>query len=210
LSLAERLLGAPTDPRRHGLAEDVFAIITGTLLVAFGFHLIRVAGLATGGTAGLAFVCHYVTGWPLGPIFFVVNLPFYAFAWSALGPAFTAKTFMAVTLLSIETAILPKLVTVGPLDPVFAAVMGGLLIGVGLLALARHKSSLGGLGVMALWLQERHGWRAGKVQMAADCVIVALGLIFMPPSRVAVSVVGAVVLNLVLALNHKPGRYAGF
>lgn len=198
------------DPRRHGVVEDVFALVTGTLLVALGFHLFRLAGLATGGTAGLAFIGHYLTGWPLGAVFFLVNLPFYLFAWAALGPLFTAKTFAAVALLSGLTALMPRLIAVGAIDPVFATVMGGLLIGVGLLVLIRHRSSLGGLGVMAIYLQERFGWRAGTVQMAADCVIVALALFAMPPDRVALSVLGAVVLNLVLAINHKPGRYAGF
>ena len=73
--------------------------------------------------------------------------------------------------------------------------------------LFRHRSSLGGVGILALYLQDRYGWRAGKVQMAVDCCIVLLSLWSMPIPQVAYSIVGAVALNLVLAINHRPGRY---
>ena len=68
-------------------------------------------------------------------------------------------------------------------------------------------SSLGGLNVLVLYLQERLGWRAGKVQMVIDSLIV-LGAFWVADwERVALSVLGAVVLNLTLAINHRPGRY---
>ena len=62
-------------------------------------------------------------------------------------------------------------------------------------------------GIAALYLQDRYGWRAGKVQMAVDCCIVLLALWTVEPLRVAWSIAGAVALNLVLAMNHRPGRY---
>jgi uncharacterized membrane-anchored protein YitT (DUF2179 family) len=61
--------------------------------------------------------------------------------------------------------------------------------------------------VLVLYLQERFGWRAGKVQMAMDCAIVLAALALVDIERIAWSVVGAVVLNLTLAVNHRPGRY---
>lgn len=67
--------------------------------------------------------------------------------------------------------------------------------------------SAGGVGILALYLQDRYGWRAGKVQMAVDCCIVLLALWSVEPLRVAWSIAGAVALNLVLAMNHRPGRY---
>ena len=89
----------------------------------------------------------------------------------------------------------------------FLAILAGLLTGVGILMLIRHRASLGGLTVLAIYLQDKHGWRAGKVQMAVDCCIVLLALWSVEPLRVAWSIAGAVALNLVLAMNHRPGRY---
>jgi uncharacterized membrane-anchored protein YitT (DUF2179 family) len=87
-------------------------------------------------------------------------------------------------------------------------VFGGLLLGTGCLFLARHRASLGGATVLTLYLQEKRGWPAGKVQISIDCTVVLLALFVIPPQRVGWSVLAAVVMGLFLWINHKPGRYA--
>jgi uncharacterized membrane-anchored protein YitT (DUF2179 family) len=193
----------------HTLAEDIQALLVAPLLVGFAVLLFRQAGLLTGGTVGLAFLIHYAGGWPMGIVLFAINLPFYVFAVRAMGWEFTAKTFVAVSLLAIYTEILPGLISIQSIDPLFAAIMAGFLTGVGLLILIRHKASLGGLGVMAIYLHNTRGWPAGKVQMAADVLIVGAALLVRDPLSVGLSIVGALALNLVIAVNHKTGRYVG-
>lgn len=197
-------------PQPHTLMEDIQALLVGTLFMALSVVLFRHAGLLTGGTAGIAFLIHYLSGYAFGPVFFVINLPFYIFAVRALGWMFTLKTFAAVALLSIYSEVLPGWIPLGTLQPAFAAIMAGLLAGVGLLMLMRHKASLGGLGVLAIYMQEKHGWRAGKIQMVADCIIVLAALLIKDFSLVALSVLGALALNMVITINHRPGRYSGF
>lgn len=202
------LNSAPADAiTRHRWYEDLQALLTGTLFVALGVVMFGHAGLLTGGTAGIAFLIHYATGVSFGLAFFVINLPFYVFAWKRMGPSFTLKTFAAVALLSLFTHLLPQAISFVYLSPVVATVLGGLLCGTGMLILFRHRASLGGLNVLVLYLQERFGWRAGKVQMAIDSLIVLGALWVTDEQRVALSVLGAVVLNLTLAINHRPGRY---
>ena len=176
---------------------------------SIGVTLFGEAGLLTGGTAGLAFLLHYATGIGFGKIFFVLNLPFYWLALRKLGREFTLKTFVAVLLLSLLTELQSQFLQFARIEPLYAAIAGGLITGTGFLALFRHRCSLGGVGIAALYLQDRYGWRAGKVQMAVDCCIVLLALWTVEPLRVAWSIVGAVALNLVLAMNHRPGRYMG-
>ena len=88
-------------------------------------------------------------------------------------------------------------------------IVGTLLMGTGVLFLARHKSSLGGATIVSLYVQERYGIRAGKVQMVIDCVVVALALWVVPLERVLWSILAAVVMGIFLALSHRPGRYNG-
>lgn len=198
---------ASADALRHRPCDDVQALVTGTLLVALGVVLFGQTGLLTGGTAGLAFLIRYATGIDFGFAFFLVNLPFYAFAWRRMGPAFTLKTFAAVSLLSVFAQLLPYGLGFVFLAPALSAVLGGMLCGVGMLILFRHRASLGGMNVLVLYLQDTLGWRAGVVQMAIDSLIVLGALWITDWQRVAWSVLGAVVLNLVLAVNHRPGRY---
>ncbi|WP_416758913.1 YitT family protein [Roseateles sp. So40a] len=194
--------------RSHTLFEDAQAIFTGTLFVSLALILFAQVGLLTGGTAGAAFVLHYATGISLGKLFFLINLPFYWFAWTRMGREFTIKTFISIALLSVLTEFSPKLFAIDRIHPAYAAVLGGALLGSGCLFLARHRASLGGATIVSLYLQKAKGWRAGKVQMGMDCAIVLLALTVVEPQRVAYSVLAAVVMNLFIAVNHKPGRYA--
>lgn len=192
---------------RHTLFEDVQALLTGTLVVALGVAMYKKAGLLTGGITGLAFLSHYASGINFGVLLVGLNLPFYAFALKRMGWVFTLKSLIAVALVALFTELSPALIRFEWLHPIFAAIGGGLLIGVGMLILFRHQASLGGLNVLVLYLQQTRGWRAGKLQMGFDCAIVLGSAFLVPPMLIAVSVVGAVVLNLSLATNHKPGRY---
>lgn len=200
---------APALPPHHSVFEDAQALVAGSLFIALSILMFREAGLLTGGTAGIGFLIHYASGWSLGAVLFAINVPFYIFALRAMGREFTIKTFCAVALLSLYIEFIPLLIGFDHLNPVFAAIMGGLLAGTGLLMLIRHRASLGGIGVLALFLQKRKGWRAGTVQMAADCLILGSALTMVAPEKVALSVLGAVAVNLVIGVNHRPDRYFG-
>lgn len=194
---------------KHSRLEDAFALISATLLIAFGVTLYKQVGLLSGGTVGIAFLLHYLTHFDFSLIFFVINLPFYWIAWHKMGHEFTIKTFCAVAMLSVWSSLMPQWVGFTQVQPLFAAVMGGLMIGVGFLMLIRHKASLGGVGIVAFYLQQTKGWRAGHLQMAFDVLIVALAFLVASPQMVLYSIVGAVSMNLILAINHRQGRYLG-
>lgn len=195
---------------RHTWFDDAQALLTGTLIVALGLVLFRQAGFVTGGTVGLAFVLHYATGWPFGALVFAINLPFYALAWVRMGRAFTLKTVLAVGLLAAFTETMPHWIVISQLHPGFAAVAGGLLIGVGFIILFRHRASLGGFNTLVLWLQERYGWRAGTVQLGIDGAILLAATPWVGPLQLTLSVLAAGLMNLTLAINHKPGRYVAY
>ena len=189
--------------------EDLQALLIGCLLVALGVCLFREAGLFTGGTTGVAFLVHYLWGYPLGAVLFVINLPFYVFGWRRLGRIFTFKTFAAVGLLSAYVELLPRWVGFEHLNPVFAAVMAGLLAGTGILILIRHGASLGGVTIVAIYCQKTRGWRAGHVQMAFDVLILLAALAATDVHKALLSLLGAVALNVVIGVNHRTDRYYG-
>lgn len=191
----------------HNLFEDILAILTGTLLVSLGVALFNQAGLFTGGTAGLAFLIHYASDYSFGSVFFVLNLPFYWLAWKRMGWRFTLKTFISVGLVSVMSGLHPKMVQLSQLTPFYVALIGGSLMGVGFIVLFRHQASLGGINILTLYLQEKHGLRAGKIQMGIDLCIVLASFLVVSPIAMLASILGAIVLNLAIMLNHRPGRY---
>lgn len=200
---------ASSATERHRFYEDVFAMLVGTLMVSLGLALYAKATLVTGGAAGLALLLQVATGVDFGILFFAINLPFYWLAVSRMGWRFGLRTFIAVGFVSLFTWATPFWLGIETVNPLYAALAGGSLMGLGLLALFRHRTGLGGINILALYLQERHGIRAGWFQLAVDGMILVAAFLLLPPSSVAVSLAGTAVLNLILAVNHKPGRYLG-
>lgn len=194
---------------RHRLYEDVLAMISGTMFVSLGTLIYTESMLTVGSSAGLALLLSYVSGWGFGVIFFIVNLPFYILAVKRMGWAFTLRTFTAVALVSILSKLNGQWIDFSHLDPLYATVIGGGLIGTGLLMLFRHRTGLGGINILAMYLQDKTGLRAGYFQLGVDLTILAIAFFVLPADRLALSVLGAAIANLILAINHKPGRYMG-
>jgi uncharacterized membrane-anchored protein YitT (DUF2179 family) len=194
---------------RHRLYEDVLAMISGTMFVSLGTLIYTKTMLTVGSSAGLALLLSYVSGWGFGVIFFIVNLPFYILAVKRMGWAFTLRTFTAVAMVSVLSKLNSQWLDFSHLDPFYATVMGGGLIGTGLLMLFRHRTGLGGINILAMYLQEKTGLRAGYFQLGVDLAILAAAFFVLPADRLALSVLGAAIANLILAINHKPGRYMG-
>jgi uncharacterized membrane-anchored protein YitT (DUF2179 family) len=146
-------------------------------------------------------------GRSFGLIFFLINIPFYLFAIKAMGWEFTLKSMACVAALSLGTELVPLGFAIERLDPTLGAIMFGVVTGIGLLAIFRHKSSLGGLGVVAIWIQDRFGIRAGYIQLGFDAVLFAVAAFLFPLSVVMYSLLGAVVLNGLIAFNHRRDWY---
>lgn len=194
---------------RHSIFEDVLALLVGTMFVSLGLSLYQHATLLTGSSAGMALLIQYASGWPFGIVFFVINLPFYWLAVKRMGWPFTLRTFAAVGLLSIFSRLTPHWIGYGHVHPLYAAVAGGGLMGIGLLVLFRHRAGLGGINILALYLQDHGIMRAGYFQLGIDVAIMVAALFVIEWEQVLLSVVGAVVLNVIIGLNHRPGRYVG-
>ncbi|WP_183542623.1 YitT family protein [Nocardioides albus] len=191
----------------HTLVEDALGYVTSIVVTSMGLYLIQSVGAVTGGTAGLSLLVSYWTGLPFEVLFVLVNLPFFGLALSKKGIGFTARSLGCVIAVSAMTRVHADLLPLEGLDTIYGVVAGNLLVGLGLLVIFRHGASLGGFNVLALVLQERVGLRAGYVQMGLDLSVILLALFVVSPATVLLSALGAVVLNIILAFNHRPGRY---
>lgn len=191
----------------HSPFEDIAALCAGAVLISLGLAILQGARLLTSGISGAAILLHYAFGWDLGANFFVLNLPFYWLAFRRLGKLFTLKTFACVALISLLMGNASSMFVLSNAHPAFASIAGGVVIGMGLLALFRHGASMGGVSALAVYLQKHHNWRAGHVMMGLDIIILVMAVFVMDFRSLAWSVVGAVVLNMMVGLNHKPGRY---
>jgi len=191
----------------HSLFDDVQAILLASLFMSFGVALFTQQEFLVGGTAGVAFLGSYASSWSFGQLFFVINIPFYGLALWRLGWFFTLKTFFAVGLVSILSDWIPLWIVIDSSIPLFAAIFGGSMMGAGLLMLFRHKASLGGLNILSLYLSKYHNVNAGRFQMVMDVIIIILAIYIVDIWATIYSVIAAICMNAVLAINFKKGRY---
>lgn len=192
---------------RHTWFEDILALLTGTIMVSFGAILLREVGALTGSTAGMAFLIDYLTPASFGLAFFLVNIPFYVLALKKMGVVFTLKTFATVSLVSLFTHVHPSFIQFESLDLYYSTLFGNLMMGMGFVVLFRHGASLGGVTILALYIQDKTGFRAGYLQMAVDIMVVCAAFFVVSLDALIASVLGAVVLNILIALNHRKDRY---
>jgi uncharacterized membrane-anchored protein YitT (DUF2179 family) len=191
----------------HTPLEDVQGLSIGCFLTSVGLVFLTQLGFLTGQTAGIALLIAYPMGWSFSLVFFLINLPFYALAYMRLGLEFTLKSLFCVTAVSVLSDRLPLYIVFENLNPIIGTLVFGVTVGLGLLACFRHKGSLGGMGVLALIIQDSTGFKAGYTQILVDVAIFAVALFLFPASVVAYSFLGAVVLNGVIAFNHRRDRY---
>lgn len=193
----------------HTVADDVLGILTGTFAASLGLHLLHASEAVTGGTAGLSLLLGYATPWPFWVLFAVINIPFAVLAVVKKGWDFTIRTVICIALVSGFALVHEVFFAIEHLQPLYGTLAGNLLAGIGMLILFRHGGSVGGIHVVGLLIQERAGVRAGWTLMVFDVIVILVALLVVPWPNVLMSAAGAVLLNLVLALNHRPGRYIG-
>lgn len=180
-----------------------YAQIEGCFLVALGVCFLSACGLLVGGTAGLAFIVHKTVPVSFGFWFFTINLPFFYLAIRQMGRDFSIRSLLCIIAVSVMSDLLSAYVSFSSLPPLLGAVIAGGLIGIGLILLFRYRSSLGGVNILGLFLEERYGIHSGKVLLASDVVVVACAITLYPLEKVTYSMLGFVVLSSVLGRYHK-------
>ena len=199
----------PQDPRivPHTLVEDVFGIANGCLLLALGLHLLHMARLITGGVAGLALMLSYLLPYSPGALFTVINLPIFALFWRRLGTPYILRTSIATVAIMLLVDVVAQGLVISHIAMPIAAVVGGTVLGIGVLAVTRHATGVGGLAVVARWLSQWKGWRFGAICMVIDAGVVGSAFAVLGWERGFWSLIAALVMNAVVLVWHRPDRY---
>lgn len=194
-------------PAHHSLIDNLQGQIFAVLLVSFGLTILHSLGLITGQMAGLAFLISYTTGLKFSWVFSVINIPFYILSLKRMGYGFTLNTIACVTAMSLLTHFFSENITLHFDSPLLGAILAGICTGVALLMLFRHKASIGGIGILAVYLQEKTGFKAGWVQLIFDVTLFVIAFFFLDFKTVIYSLIGAVILNFLIAWNHRKEWY---
>jgi uncharacterized membrane-anchored protein YitT (DUF2179 family) len=165
--------------------RDYGLIAIGTLIQAIALRIFFVpAHLASGGVSGIAQIINYYTGWPIGLMVFIGNIPLYILGARFLGGrGFVLRTAFAIATFSLLTDALPWL----PFFPrdgitndiVLNSLYGAVVAGVGYGLVYRGRGTSGGSDILARILNHYRGVSITQSYLMTDAgVILAAGFVF--------------------------------
>lgn len=182
---------------------DLQGLAFGIIMSSFGVVILQTSGFVTGQLAGLSMLLAHISPWGFGLIYCLISLPFCLLAWYKKGPPFTLRTAAAVIGISLLTPYMGNTLVIEYIPPLLGALLAGCCIGVGLIALFRHNASAGGFGVLALYIEERFGIKAGWLQMLFDAAIFTAAFFTIDLYAAFYSCLCAMVVNLLIAWNFR-------
>ncbi|WP_210396863.1 YitT family protein [Motiliproteus sediminis] len=181
------------------------ALLEGCFLAALGIVFLKSSQLVAGGTTGIALIADGLfDSWSFGPLFFLINLPFYWLGWRMLGLGFLLRTTFCVGLVSVMVELLLAQVTLQVPYALLSAVISGVLIAFGMVLILRAGGSLGGLNILGLCLQQRWGVPAARVILATDLLIMSAALLLYGWQTVLWSAVCVTLLGVILGRHYRP------
>jgi len=165
--------------------RDYMFILAGALLQAISLHIFLLpARLANGGVTGTTMLINHFTGWPIGIMILIGNIPLFILGWRFLGgKSFALKTAVAVLVYALLVDFLATyLPTIGLTDDIFLnSLYGAIVSGIGYGLVYRGQGTSGGSDILARIL---NNWKSIPVSqsylMVDGLVLIAAGLVFGP------------------------------
>lgn len=162
--------------------RDTLFVLVGALVQALAMRLFLIpALLVSGGVSGAAQIINFYTGWPIGVMIFIGNVPLFILGWRYLGGLrFALRTVFSVAAFSFFTDFLVLFIPTGVVDDlILNCLYGGVMLGVGLGLVYRGKGTSGGTDILGRILNYRLGISVSQSYMLTDtAVILAAGFAF--------------------------------
>ncbi|MDD2303440.1 MAG: YitT family protein [Prolixibacteraceae bacterium] len=161
-------------PKLQSVIKDYSIMLVGLILYVLSWNLFLIPSQITGGgISGLAAVIFYSTKIPMGITYFAINVVLIAIALKVLGSNFGVKTVFNMVALTLLFAI-PQDLFPGALikDNFLAAVLGGMMGGVGIGIVFSRGGSTGGTDIIAMMINKYRNISPGRIILYCDVIII--------------------------------------
>ena len=167
--------------------RPLILLTLGAVLAAFGYVVFQIPHkIVAGGLSGLGIVINHFTNWPIGLMYWIMNMPLLVLGFYYLGRwRFVLRTLFAATMFSAAIDLfmvyLPQVMSSFPLtdDLLLSSIYGGIIGGISAGLVYRAGSTFGGTGIIGRVVQQKTGLPLSQSYFYKDGVIIALaGLVF--------------------------------
>ncbi len=163
---------------KNNLIEATYLVL-GCMIMAIGTSLFLLPNqLSSGGFSGIATIFYYLFSFPLGTTIFVLNIPFFIWAFFKVGKKLLVKSIIGTTLLSVFIDLFDKMPALTQ-DRFLACIYGGICIGLGLALVLKSGSSTGGTDLISYIAKVYKPYiRTSSLIVVIDVVIITLNVFF--------------------------------
>ncbi|MCI1955483.1 MAG: YitT family protein [Oscillospiraceae bacterium] len=156
------------------LIKDIAAYTAGSVLLALSITMFTAPNhIAPGGISGVSTMINYLTGWPIGTLSLLLNVPIFLWAFVEIGYKEVAKSLVATVLSSVTIDLLALVVQPYQGNPILASIFGGVLQGIALGMVFMRNATTGGTDMVARLLGRHVRFVSiGKLMLCVDGIVV--------------------------------------
>jgi len=160
------------------LFKRLIGITIGSIIQAFGIILFLSPNkIAPGGFSGLSIIIYHLTKFPVGTMYFILNLPLFIIAWKKWGFKYIALTLFGTITSSIFIDLLSYFFKPMTDNPLLASIYGGVLVGIGVGIVFKYWGSTGGTDLLSQLIYTYIGVSFGTSMLILDTSIVLIAAI---------------------------------
>jgi uncharacterized membrane-anchored protein YitT (DUF2179 family) len=164
-------------------------LAAGSLLCAFAVKaFVMPHGFLSRGLTGFALLISYLRPeFPVGLVYFVLNIPVFALGGYFVGRRFVLYSLLGLAIYSLALAFIDMELAIA--DPMLCAVIAGALSGIGVAVILRSYGSSGGSEILSVILNKLFGITIGTGAMIVNAAVLVLSVLLFPLEKVLYTLV---------------------
>jgi uncharacterized membrane-anchored protein YitT (DUF2179 family) len=155
-------------------SKKIIVIALGSLIVACSYYIFQKPnGITAPGLGGIAVILANFLHFPLGFIYFTLNIPLFLLGYRSIGSTFAFLSLMGMLTLSFFLAFLTDLPTLP--SPILGCILGGVLSGIGIGIVIHAGGTTGGLDIASVVIAKHFPFfTIGKTMMIINSCVLLL------------------------------------
>ena len=160
------------------LVDILVDVIAGCLVGAGVYTFAANADLPLSGFTGISLIVNRLTGFPIGVMYLLLNIPVALLCYKFLGKRYFFNSLKSMAIVSLFIDFVAPLFPTLNIDKMLTAICTGVLCGIGYGLIYTRGSSSGGTDFITLTIKSKKPYLSiGRITFIIDALIILLGTV---------------------------------
>ena len=161
----------------------LFFITVGAVIAAFALEEFLVPfKILDGGVVGISMIISQLTGFQLGILTILLNIPFMIVGFKRLGIRFLIRSIYAMIIFSVFLSVFADMKEVTDKE-ILVVAFGGVTLGIGVGLILRYGGCLDGTEIVAMLLSHHTEFSVGQIVLFFNIIIYGVAGVLFGPDR---------------------------